>query len=79
MAQQTDGHGDGRKFLLHWLTNGRTLPPTNGDVWRLFLGRFQKLVVSGQEVQPHPAMVLTAHGMYDTYQPEKWSRVLFQE
>lgn len=64
---------------LHWLADGRKLPPTDGDVWRMFLGRFQKLVVSGQEVQPHPAMVSDAHGIYDTHQPERWSRVLFQE
>jgi hypothetical protein len=63
---------------LHWLANGRSLPPTNGDVWRLLLGRFQKLVVSGQEIQPHPAMVIDAHGIYDTHQPERWSRVEFR-
>lgn len=61
---------------LTLLANGRSLPPRSGDVWRMFLGRFQKLIVSGQEVQPHPAMVMTPHGLYDTHQPEKWSEIV---
>jgi len=62
---------------LSLLSNGRSIPPANGDVWNMFLGRFQKLVVSGIEVQPHPAMVLSSHGIYDTHLPEKWSRIEF--
>ena len=64
---------------LGLLANGRSLPPRNGDVWNLFLGRFQKLVLNGTVVQPHPAMVLNAHGIYDTHLPEKWSRIEFAE
>lgn len=64
---------------LTLLANGRTLPPTHGDVWQLFLGRFQKLTVGGKEVQPHPAMSLSTHGLYDTHLPEKWSRIKFEE
>jgi len=26
---------------------------------------------------PHPAWALNSHGVYDTHQPEKWSRVRF--
>ncbi|MFK8161487.1 MAG: hypothetical protein AB8H12_03405 [Lewinella sp.] len=55
----------------------KTLQPRPGDVWKMFLVRFQKLMVSGKEVQPHPAMVLTSHGVYDTHQPEKWSAIEF--
>lgn len=62
---------------LSLLANGRTLPPSNGDVWNMLLGRFQKLMVGGKEVQPHPAMVLTSHDKYDTHLPEKWSRIEF--
>ena len=64
---------------LKLLSNGRTIPPTNGDIWNMFLGRFQKLMLSGIEVQPHPAMALNSHGIYDTHLPEKWSRILFVE
>ncbi len=62
---------------LDLLADGRTIPPSDGDVWNMFLGRFQKLMVGGQEVQPHPAMVLSSHGVYDTHLPDKWSRVEF--
>jgi Carbohydrate family 9 binding domain-like len=62
---------------LSLLANGRSIPPQNGDVWNMFLGRFQKLLLSGIEVQPHPASALTAHGIYDTHLPEKWSRIEF--
>ncbi|MEI7583667.1 MAG: carbohydrate-binding family 9-like protein [Saprospiraceae bacterium] len=62
---------------LALLANGRSIPPSKGDVWKLFLGRFQKLMPGGKEVQPHPAMALNSHGVYDTHLPEKWSRVMF--
>lgn len=62
---------------LAMLANGRSIPPQNGDVWNLFLGKFQKLMLSGKEVSPHPAMALNSHGIYDTHLPEKWSWVEF--
>jgi len=62
---------------LRILANGRSIPPQNGDVRNMFLGRFQKLMLSGKEVSPHPAMALNSHGVYDTHLPEKWSRTVF--
>jgi len=62
---------------LGLLANGRAIPPTNGDVWNMFLGRFQKLIQNGIEVQPHPATALNSHGVYDTHLPKKWSRIAF--
>jgi len=62
---------------LDLLANGRALPPNPGDVWTLFLGRFQKLMAGGLEVNPHPAMALNSHGIYDTHLPDKWSRIKF--
>lgn len=59
------------------LANGRNLPPKNTDVWNMFLGRFQKLMVNCKEIQPHPATALNSHGVYDTHWPEKWSKVEF--
>jgi hypothetical protein len=64
---------------LGLLANGRAIPPSNGDVWSMFLGRFQKLMLSGKEVQPHPAMALNSHGIYDTHVPSKWSKIEFVE
>ncbi|MES2649358.1 MAG: carbohydrate-binding family 9-like protein [Bacteroidota bacterium] len=62
---------------LALLDNQRSIPPKNGDVWKMFLGRFQKLGRDGKEIQPHPAMVLNSHGIYDTHLSEKWSRIRF--
>lgn len=64
---------------LHRLSNGRSLPPRDGDIWPMFFGRFQRLTNAGLEVTPHPAWVLTPHGVYDTHQPERFSRVSFSE
>ena len=64
---------------LQILANGRSTPPSIGDVWNMFLGRFQKLMAGGNEVQPHPAMALNSHGIYDTHMPDKWSRIKFLE
>lgn len=60
------------------LADGRSLPPQPGDEWRMFLGRFQRLELGGKEVLPHPAMALTSHGVYDTHQPDRWSRIRFE-
>ena len=62
---------------LQILANGRTIPPSNGDCWKMFLGRFQKLLHSGTETIPHPAMALNSHGIYDTHLPDKWSSIEF--
>jgi hypothetical protein len=62
---------------LTLMANGRNLPPQNTDVWNMFLGRFQKLMLNGKEIQPHPATALTSHDVYDTHLPEKWSKVEF--
>jgi hypothetical protein len=59
------------------LANGRSLPPREGDVWRMFFGRFEKLRAAGIEVEPHPAWVWTAHGVYDTHLPERFTTIQF--
>ena len=63
---------------LSLLAGERALPPVSGDTWRMFLGRFQKLVLGGMEIHPHPAMALNSHGVYDTHMPEQWSRIRFE-
>jgi len=64
---------------MEWLANGRSLPPKDGDTWRMFFGRFEKLVMSGIEVEPHPAWVMSKHGIYDTHQPGCFPYVHFSE
>ncbi|MEQ8675320.1 MAG: carbohydrate-binding family 9-like protein [Aggregatilineales bacterium] len=61
------------------LANGRSLPPQAGDVWRIFLGRFQKLMNAGKEIIPHPAWVLSPHGIYDTHQPACFPYIAFSD
>jgi hypothetical protein len=61
------------------LANGRALPPRDGDTWRMFFGRFEKLMAGGREIEPHPAWCWTPHGVFDTHLPEKWTRVIFTD
>jgi len=63
---------------LRHLAHGRALPPEPGDIWRMFLGRFDKKIVEGREVSPHPASSLRSHGVYDTHLPEEWSEISFE-
>ena len=59
------------------LANGRPLPPEDGDVWKMFFGRFEKLTFGGSELNPHPAWVWNPHGVYDTHRPERWQEIRF--
>jgi hypothetical protein len=62
---------------MGWLANGRSLPPQDGDEWRLFFGRFERLPVAGMLPQPQPAWCWTKHGVLDTHRPEAFTRVRF--
>ena len=62
---------------LKWLAGGRSLPPRDGDVWRIFFGRFERMNPSGIEVQPHPAWCWNSHGVMDTHLPERFTYVHF--
>ena len=57
------------------LAGGRKTPPEVGDVWKMFLGRFQKVQTTGGEAQA--AWCLTPHGVYDTHMPEKFTEIEF--
>jgi len=63
---------------LKWLANGRSLPPQDGDEWRMFFGRFEKLMAAGKEMDLHPAWAMNKHGVYDTHIPEAFSKVVFK-
>jgi hypothetical protein len=68
---------DGWRVTLAWMANGRSLPPRDGDVWRMFFGRFERLEVAGHLPQPQPAWCWAQHGVLDTHQPERYTRVRF--
>lgn len=59
------------------LAHGRSLPPKAGDVWKLFLGRFQKIEIGEKEVQA--AWCLSPHGVYDTHMPDKFTPIEFSD
>jgi hypothetical protein len=59
------------------LANGRTLPPQDGDEWRIFFGRFERLPVAGTLPEPQPAWCWGAHGTLDTHMPEQFTHVTF--
>jgi len=61
------------------LAGGRAIPPRPGDEWRIFFGRFERLVFGGRELTPHPAWCWTPHGRCDTHRPESWTRVVFAD
>ena len=62
---------------MNWLAKDRPLPPQEGDVWNIFLGRFEKLEVAGTLPQPQPAWCWNKHGTLDTHMPEKFTKVQF--
>lgn len=62
---------------MGWLADGRPLPPRDGDEWRMFFGRFERLPVAGVLPQPQPAWCWTKHGTLDTHMPERFTRVRF--
>ena len=64
---------------LGGLPADRSVPPGPGDRWRIFLGRFQKLHLSGAEVIPHPAWTWTRQANDDTHRPHEWLEVEFGE
>ena len=43
----------------------------------MFLGRFQKIMLSGQEVITDPATTLKRNRIYDTHLTKKWSKIEF--
>lgn len=61
------------------LANGRSLPPKEGDEWRIFFGRFEKLVTAGMRPDPQPAWCWNKIGTFDTHTPERFTRVKFSE
>jgi hypothetical protein len=57
----------------------QAFPPKNGDTLRMDFSRFQKWIINGQEVEPHPGWALNMHGVYDSHIPECFSYIHFSE
>ena len=57
------------------LAGGRSLPPRDNDIWRIFLGRFGKLAIGNNIVSN--SMSLDPVGDPDNHLPERFTRVSF--
>jgi hypothetical protein len=57
------------------LAGSRNLPPKDSDMWRIFLGRFGKLITGNTVVST--SMALDRVGDNDNHLPERFTRVSF--
>jgi hypothetical protein len=60
---------------MAWLADGRALPPEDGDTWRLFLGRYEKFNISGEDI--HAGWSWNPVGSTDNHFPECFTRIQF--
>ena len=70
------------EFAFPWsgmkhLANGRAIPPKQGDLWRLFFARYEKLQFSGREESLGWAWDKIGH--VDNHTPELWTPIEFSE
>ncbi len=62
---------------MHWLANGRSLPPKDGDEWRIFFGRYQQVQLnSGSQTV---GWAWDSIGSGDNHVPERFTPIRFLE
>lgn len=59
------------------LADGRSLPPRDGDVWRIDCSRFQKIGPKGEVLDPCAGWTWDRHGHYDSHIPEVFPFITF--
>ena len=59
------------------LADGRSLPPKDGDVWRIDCSRFEKIGRNGEVLDPCVGWTWNRHGHYDSHIPEVFPYVTF--
>jgi hypothetical protein len=59
------------------IADGRSLPPRNGDVWRIDCSRFEKIGRNGETLDPCVGWTWNQHGHYDSHIPEVFPYVTF--
>jgi len=69
-------------IVLPWagmreIAAGRTIPPAEGDTWKIFLGRYEQLRINGEQVSV--GWALDPIGSNDNHYPEKFSEVRFTQ
>ncbi len=60
---------------LKYLAVDRNLPPTSGDVWKIFLGRYENLRINGEEVAV--GWSWDKVGSNDNHRPELFTPITF--
>ncbi len=64
---------------LTLLADGRSLPPSTGDIWRIDCSRFQKIGEHGESLDPCAGWSWNLHGHYDSHIPEVFPYVTFSD
>ena len=62
---------------LELLAGGRSLPPQDGDMWRIDCSRFQQVGADGKRLDPGAGWTWNRHGHYDSHIPETFTYVHF--
>lgn len=62
---------------LHGLADGRSLPPRDGDQWRIDCSRFQTVGQDGKPLDPGVGWSWNRHGHYDSHIPEVFPIITF--
>ena len=62
---------------LELLADERSLPPKDGDVWRIDCSRFQHIGARGERLDPAAGWTWNRHGQYDSHMPETFTFVTF--
>jgi len=62
---------------LEWIAGGRSLPPGDGDVWRIDCSRFEKIGRNREILDPCAGWTWNRHGHYDSHIPEVFPKITF--
>jgi hypothetical protein len=70
------------EFAFPWsgmthLANGRFIPPRKGDLWKIFMGRYQKMQINGREESV--GWSWDKIGTNDNHYPELFTQIEFSE
>jgi hypothetical protein len=59
------------------LAEGRSIPPQDGDTWRMDFSRFEAFDREGNLLEPSQGWAFNKHGVYDSHIPECFTFVRF--
>ena len=59
------------------LAGDRSIPPQDGDTWRMDFSRFEAFDLYGNPIQPSAGWAFNKHGVYDSHIPECFTFVHF--